>query len=137
VLFPALALALASSPDSSCHPRPRCGSHPPTMISAMDANGDTASLKRKREPKDESDLSQKKHRRRSQSKRQDGVANANGVNNASDAALQQLGNDAEPADTSSGLPTALSLERSAAWKVSKPMGGRMLDIDPVFSSDER
>lgn len=25
---------------------------------------------------------------------------------------------------------------SASWKVSKPIGGRMLDIDPVFSTDE-
>ncbi len=103
----------------------------------MDPNGDTASLKRKREPKDESSLAQKKHRRRSQSKRQDDVANANGVNNSNAVALQQLGNDAELADASLSLPTALSLERSAAWKVSNPMGGRMLDIDPVFSSDER
>lgn len=25
---------------------------------------------------------------------------------------------------------------SASWKVSKPIGGRMLDIDPIFSADE-
>ena len=27
-------------------------------------------------------------------------------------------------------------EASSSWKISKPLGGRMLDIDPIFSADE-
>ena len=30
-----------------------------------------------------------------------------------------------------------SVEQSSTCKVSKPMGGRMLDMDPIFSPDER
>ncbi len=30
-----------------------------------------------------------------------------------------------------------SRNKAPVWKLSSPMGGRMLDIDPVFSHDER
>jgi NET1-associated nuclear protein 1 (U3 small nucleolar RNA-associated protein 17) len=94
----------------------------------MDTNGDTASLKRKREPKDDPALSQKKHRRKSKQ------GNATGEGASDDAALQQTDGDLELLDASS---QSLVRERGASWKLSKPMGGRMLDIDSVFSPDEQ
>lgn len=110
------------------------------MAPNMDANGDTAALKkRKREPKDDPALSQKKHRRQSRSKLQanadaDEDASASDGQNPSKAALQQTDADLELPDASTQLSVRA---KSASWKVSKPMGGRMLDIDPVFSPDER
>lgn len=110
------------------------------MISKMDTNGDTASLKRKREPKDDSPLSQKKHRRRSRSKPQDNAISetaGDAVEHAPSAsALNNAGKDLELLDAS--LQAAGSgQEGVASWKISNPLGGRMLDIDPVFSLDER
>jgi NET1-associated nuclear protein 1 (U3 small nucleolar RNA-associated protein 17) len=32
------------------------------------------------------------------------------------------------------VPEARALQR---WKMSEPMGGRMSDIDPIFSADEK
>lgn len=107
---------------------------PPSMAPNMNSDGDTASLKRKREPKDETALSQKKHRRRSTSKLHDDAADTNDDILSKTVVLQQRDGDVELADASSKLPAD---RRSASWKVSKPMGGRMLDIDPVFSPDER
>ncbi|KAK4039839.1 WD40-repeat-containing domain protein [Parachaetomium inaequale] len=98
----------------------------------MDTNGDTASLKRKREPKDDPALSQKKHRRKSKLQ-----GNATGEDASNDAALQQTDDDLELLDASSQSLSGPVRERVASWKLSKPMGGRMLDIDPVFSPDER
>lgn len=113
------------------------------MISKTDTNGDTAALKkRKREPKEDSALpqqQQKKHRRKSKSK-SNGEEEADIENqevNGDTAALQQVYGAVE-------LPDAASQELGgpvrgvpAAWKVQNPMGGRMLDIDPIFSVDER
>lgn len=113
------------------------------MTSNMDVNGDTASLKkRKREPKDDPALSQKKHRRQSRSKLQANAdaeedASASDGQNPSNVALQQCHGDLELPDASSQTLTRPVREKLASWKVSKPMGGRMLDIDPVFSLDER
>lgn len=101
----------------------------------MDANGETASLKkRKREPKEETTASQK--RQRSKPKTQPA---ANGtVDDAADSQESTLfeqttNGDLELTDASNGLTT----RDTSAWKVSNPMGGRMLDIDPIFSLDER
>jgi NET1-associated nuclear protein 1 (U3 small nucleolar RNA-associated protein 17) len=102
------------------------------MTSKMDVNGDTASLKRKREPKDDPKLSQKKHRRKSKLQE-----NATGEEATSDGALQNTNGDLELSNTTSQALAGPERERLASWKLSKPMGGRMLDIDPVFSPDER
>ncbi|KAK4147761.1 uncharacterized protein C8A04DRAFT_24312 [Dichotomopilus funicola] len=91
------------------------------MAPNRDVNGDTASLKRKREPKDDPALSQKKHRRRS---------------NQQQGTSQQLDGGLEIPDATSAN-TGVVQQRIAPWKLSKPMGGRMLDIDPIFSPDER
>ncbi|KAL2165307.1 hypothetical protein VTH06DRAFT_604 [Thermothelomyces fergusii] len=99
----------------------------------MDVNGDTASLKRKREPKDDPALSQKKHRRKS--KLQD--VNANGEDTPKGALQQRPDGDVELADASSQFLAGPVQNKSQLWRLSKPMGGRMLDIDPIFSPDER
>ncbi|KAL2136633.1 hypothetical protein VTI74DRAFT_2662 [Chaetomium olivicolor] len=101
----------------------------------MDTNGDTASLKRKREPKDDLPPSQKKHRRRS--KLQENGVSEEPASTPKKVLPRQADDDLELPDASSQGVTTLARERLAAWKVSKPMGGRMLDIDPVFSADER
>jgi NET1-associated nuclear protein 1 (U3 small nucleolar RNA-associated protein 17) len=100
------------------------------MTPDMEMNGDTASLKRKREPKDDPLLAQKKHRRKSRSKLE---GNANSEN----AASSQTGGDLELPDASSQPHAGPVRGRLATWKVSKPMGGRMRDIDPIFSPDEK
>lgn len=42
----------------------------------------------------------------------------------------------ELAEPTSTKDLADRLDRSdAAWKISKPMGGRMLDIDPILTDD--
>jgi NET1-associated nuclear protein 1 (U3 small nucleolar RNA-associated protein 17) len=107
------------------------------MVSNTDVNGDTASLKRKREPKDERSLSQKKHRRRSASKLQEDAANTIDDSTPRSALVQNSTSDLELTDASPELTGPLVPARFESWKVSKPMGGRMLDIDPVFSPDER
>ncbi|KAK4129455.1 WD40 repeat-like protein [Parathielavia appendiculata] len=110
------------------------------MISNIDVNGDTASLKRKREPKDDTPSSLKKHRRRSKLP-EDAVAgesaSAQDDQRMSNTALQHVNGGLELPDASSQPPDGAVRQRLASWKVSKPMGGRMQDIDPVFSRDER
>ncbi|KAK4229743.1 hypothetical protein QBC38DRAFT_84706 [Podospora fimiseda] len=113
------------------------------MISKTDINGDTAALKkRKREPKDDTQppqQQQKKHRRRSKNQ-----ANGEEVDvethetNGHTTALHRINGDVEVTDvTSQELVGAVSDMSTAAWKIQTPMGGRMLDVDPVFSPDER
>ena len=102
----------------------------------MDTAGDTATLKRKRELKDEAALAQKKHRRKSNTISEE-AASGNVERKSSSSASQQADSGLELADASLQPSAGPVSERLAAWKLSKPMGGRMLDIDPVFSTDER
>ncbi|KAL2140737.1 hypothetical protein VTI28DRAFT_3290 [Corynascus sepedonium] len=99
----------------------------------MDVNGDTASLKRKREPKDDPALSQKKHRRKS--KNQENNATGGEIENG--AALRRMDGDTELQDASSQALAEPVHGKPPSWRLSKPMGGRILDIDPIFSPDER
>ncbi|KAK0734332.1 hypothetical protein B0T26DRAFT_670645 [Lasiosphaeria miniovina] len=116
------------------------------MVSRTDVNGDTAALKkRKREQKDDAVLALKRLRSKPHAKQQSNgnveVASSLGEHGAdsSEAPAQNTnGEDVGLPDVS--LPEAArgaETEPSASWKVSKPMGGRMLDIDPIFSLDER
>src|SRR5690242_19621895 len=103
----------------------------------METTGDTASLKRKRKEKDNSQLAQTNHRRRSRSKVQVGAGSeptvsVGGGHIPENLFLQQAGGGFELRDASSQLPAGPGRERLASWKVSKSMGGRMMDIDPVF-----
>jgi len=113
------------------------------MISKTDTNGDTAALKkRKREPKEDSVLpqqQQKKHRRKSKSKlngEEEADIEDQGANGDT-AALQQVDGDVALPDAASQALDGPGEDAPAAWKVQNPMGGRMLDIDPIFSVDER
>lgn len=126
-------LVPAASPVSLLQP-------PPRMKSKMDAAGDTATLKRKREPKDDAALAQKKHRRKAglqDNGLSEDAASGNVKPNSSSLASQKVDSDLELSDVSLQPSAGPVSERLAAWKLSKPMGGRMLDIDPVFSTDER
>jgi len=115
------------------------------MGSHIGANGETAALKkRKREPKDEASALLKRHRSKSKSKQPaNGVpeesSKANGTpTRRSNAVVKQEDGDAELVDASAPADTKLAVRQAQApWKLSSPMGGRMLDIDPMFSSDER
>ena len=114
------------------------------MGSHLNNNGETASLrKRKREQKDDAQPHLKRHRIRSRSKHQshNALVHVNGVNGdraQDDSASSQNYN------RELRLPSDLQLESAKdgrvtkpQWKLSEPMGGRMLDIDPMFSEDER
>lgn len=105
------------------------------MTSSMDTNGDTASLKRKRGPRDELPPAQKKHRRRSKAQLEDTgtLEDATGDKTT----MRQVNGHPGPTSAILHHPPGSSREKLASWKVSKPMGGRMLDIDPIFSPDER
>lgn len=111
------------------------------MISKMDPNGDTASLKRKREPPDDAPLSQKKHRRRAKSQLQNAISeevnSGTGDRMAHHTASEHVNGDLELMDASLETAAGAIHQAKPSWKLSKPMGGRMLDIDPIFSLDER
>ncbi|KAK5663516.1 hypothetical protein OQA88_3946 [Cercophora sp. LCS_1] len=115
------------------------------MGTHLDANGETASLKkqkRKREPKDEASPTTKRHRTKSQSQERlngktEGARKGNGdLTQAVNGTKQQSDVALVPPDSSD---VAVPTKPGAAnlWKLSSPMGGRMLNIDPIFSIDER
>ncbi|KAK0747835.1 WD40-repeat-containing domain protein [Apiosordaria backusii] len=101
------------------------------MRSKSDTNGDTASLKkRKREPKDDSAQSQQKKHRRKAKQDQEAAVNGEGAHqtrNTNNTSLQPTNGHSELSGVSS----------QSQWKVQSPMGGRMLNIDPIFSPDEK
>jgi NET1-associated nuclear protein 1 (U3 small nucleolar RNA-associated protein 17) len=115
------------------------------MGSHIDANGETASMKkRKREPKDETSPLLKRHRSKSKSKQptngipeEDSKVNGTPTRRGKEV-VQHISHDVELVDSSTPAGTELAVRKAQApWKLSNPMGGRMLDIDPIFSSDER
>lgn len=110
------------------------------MGAHTDANGETAALKkRKRTPKDEASPLNKRLRSKSKT-----------TPRKSDIAVSSPQADSTPSrsddKTALILKESSMLEKAAVaatqpprttWKVSRPMGGRVLDIDPIFSPDER
>jgi NET1-associated nuclear protein 1 (U3 small nucleolar RNA-associated protein 17) len=110
------------------------------MGSHAKTNGETASLKkRKREPKDEVSPLIKRHR--SKTKPQQPVNGVpQGIETPSPhahSAAHRTDGDLKSSNTTPPANTVAIREALAAWKLSKPVGGRMLDIDPIFSHDER
>jgi len=100
--------------------------------SRLDPNGETASLK-KRKRQEQRDDATAQLRKKSKSKQ--AATGSNDSNTQSDLTpVRNTNRDVELAG-SSALQTTRDAE--PAWKVSKPMGGRILDIDPIFSVDER
>jgi NET1-associated nuclear protein 1 (U3 small nucleolar RNA-associated protein 17) len=115
----------------------------PKMRSHMEDNGDTASLKkRKRAPKDEASPFIKRHRSKSIPKQAaNGVPEAGSKVNGtptrrSKAIVQHTDGDVELVDSAPAGELVVR-KAQAPWKLSNPMGGRILDIDPMFSADER
>lgn len=111
-----------------------------SKASKMEANGETASLKkRKREPKEETTTASQKRQRSKPQAQPAANGTADDTFDSQESTLfenkdqQTTNGDLELTDASNGLTT----RDTSAWKVSNPMGGRMLDIDPVFSLDER
>lgn len=104
--------------------------------------------KRKREKIDQEDPSQKKKRRQKQQQDdQDGTPRASPKRKAAapvaeeqdapdeDSAFKDLFSKHKPRPQSNGESTrSKALQK---WRISGPMGGRMSDIDPIFSADEK
>lgn len=114
-------------------------------MAAQAHNGTSSATlkKRKRDKHDEERKARKRHRSKSQGQA-DGHTGASTIdddanNDDNDDPSDQLQMEAEN-HSDLNFP---ELERYApgdfgpAWKVSNPMGGRMLDIDPIFSRDEQ
>ncbi|KAK3694886.1 WD40-repeat-containing domain protein [Podospora appendiculata] len=108
-------------------------------------NGEAAALKkRKREPKDDAPLSLKKLRSKPKPKQQRANADESPVSadnpavDTADGVVEVPAASASASDPSSSLQPSPEAGRDAPapWKVSNPMGGRMLDLDPIFSPDE-
>lgn len=105
-------------------------------------DGETVALKkRKRDKIDDERRSSKKHRSKSR-----GQVEASA---STDAAPEKNGGICEGSEKAmiekEAKMDALSYaekskkpdQQAALWTLSKPMGGRMLNIDPIFSVDER
>jgi NET1-associated nuclear protein 1 (U3 small nucleolar RNA-associated protein 17) len=113
----------------------------PSMTAKREANGETAALKkRKRDKTEEERRTRKKHRSKSGAHDEllDAPENAEREGPSEGLELVPVSNGSISTGLSS--ETALgSLRRDglSSWTVSNPMGGRMLDIDPIFSVDEQ
>lgn len=114
-----------------------------TMASTPRSQASKAIEKRKREKADLEDSSHKRKRRQGHgdkqeetpialSKRKGKVAAADEQNGVeADSALSLVNHEAQINGS------ALEVKNLQRWKMSEPMGGRMSDIDPIFSADEK
>lgn len=122
----------------------------PTMASSK-SQASKGVDKRKREKVDQEDPSHKKKRRQKPQQdkdNQDGTPRASPKRKpaASSAAEEQQASDEDstfndlfskhkPRSQSNGESTkSKALQK---WRISEPMGGRMSEIDPIFSADEK
>lgn len=117
------------------------------MAPTRDRNGDSERAAKRKRDKAETE-EERRNRKKQKSKRQS-LLEQNGQQDHDDVQQSHLtDSQSQPAD--GVLNTAEmqivhkeesngqfgAVRSSAAWNVSKPIGGRMLDIDPVFSVDE-
>lgn len=120
---------------------PHCIRRPAEMGSRTHDKGETASLKkRKREQKDEASPSIKRHRAKSKLEhdRKANEGKANEEDSRPDNALvQKVNGDIESSAESVLTKPQATGYAAVPWKLSKPMGGRILDIDPMLSPDEK
>lgn len=104
--------------------------------------------KRKREKIDQEDPSQKKRRRQKQQQdNEDGTPRASPKRkSAAPAEEEELAsednsafNDLFSKHKPRSQPNGESAKSKALqkWRISEPMGGRMSDMDPIFSADEK
>lgn len=104
--------------------------------------------KRKREKLDQEDSSHKKKRRQKHQDKHDETPSASPRKKAAaPAAEDQHGSEDDstfndlfskhnkPRTQSNGESTKAKILQK--WRISEPMGGRMSDIDPIFSADEK
>lgn len=92
---------------------------------------DDKTKKRKREAND-SETKAKRHRQQTRQ----GKANGDEGDSEADR-LIEADSLLEVAATSQGDLIGHLENGEAGWRISKPMGGRMLDIDPILSADDR
>jgi NET1-associated nuclear protein 1 (U3 small nucleolar RNA-associated protein 17) len=95
--------------------------------------------KRKREVNESSPKS-----KRQRAVRKDNAANAQGRNASggeSNGQLVKANGDSTSAAVSSNVQESQLIKEfsndEAGWRVSKPMGGRIMDIDPILTEDEQ
>ncbi|KAK4091925.1 hypothetical protein Purlil1_3764 [Purpureocillium lilacinum] len=92
---------------------------------------DDKTKKRKREAND-SETKAKRHRQQARQ----GKANGDEGDSEADR-LIEADSLLEVAATSQGDMVGHLENGEAGWRISKPMGGRMLDIDPILTADDR
>lgn len=114
------------------------------MASTPRSQASKAIEKRKRERTDPEDATPKRKRRPAHADKQEGTPSALSKRNGKVVAAADEQDDSEGETTitlverlarSNGdAPETKALQR---WKMSEPMGGRMSDVDPIFSADEK
>lgn len=100
---------------------------------AHDSEADRAEKKRKREQADADKADRRKRRKERKEKSRTGDHVSALQNGASSEMIQS---DMAVSSRGSYIP-GRSEELMAAWRVSNPMGGRIADIDPIFTPDEQ
>lgn len=93
---------------------------------------DNKTKKRKREAND-ADVKPKRHRQQGRHEQASGHADDAPMANKLIEADSLLDVAVNVCQDVVGGPGS----RDAGWRISKPMGGRMLDIDPILTSDDR
>ncbi|KAG8408968.1 NET1-associated nuclear protein 1 [Metarhizium acridum] len=96
---------------------------------------DDKTKKRKRDV-NESETTSKRHRQQ----KRESIANGNNAPTPQKLKQRELNHEDLAGELSSFRPQQVirqSDDGEAGWRVSKPMGGRMLDIDPILTKDEQ
>lgn len=114
------------------------------MASTPRSQASKAIEKRKREKADQEDSSHKRKRRNGHSDKQEETPSALSKRTGKVVAAADEQDASEndsiftlvrrDAQANGDAPEAKVAQR---WKMSQPMGGRMSDIDPIFSADEK
>ena len=94
--------------------------------------------KRKRETND-MDLEAKRHRKDAKPNSRPAKAGQDQIAGKTKGASASLGESKQELQSSARqqLDVATEPESESGWTISKPMGGRMLDIDPILTPDEQ
>lgn len=96
---------------------------------------DDKTKKRKRDTI-ETETKSKRHRQQNRGSK----ANVDGTHKSQASQKGKHDHDISTGDLTSFRPQEVirqSDDGEAGWRVSKPMGGRMLDIDPILTPDEQ
>lgn len=88
--------------------------------------------KRKRDKVDQEDMAQKKKRRSAKA-----AAADKNETTASTPSKNGDARDSLEGGTSTLNGSVYSTKALQQWRISEPMGGRMSDVDPIFSDDEK